>query len=86
MNKRIILEYTSGAYRGLRQIVGTEDQLRTRLTPEVTELPSFIEGANFIEGRTGSCSLIRVKPRYILYRELIVPEQGTPALFHPSQR
>ena len=80
MTKRVVLQYTTGPYQSMFQIVGTEDQLPH---PEVGSLPSFVGDLSFSDGRKGGASLVKVKPRYILYRELIMPSDRT---FHPEQQ
>ena len=83
MSKRVVLEYTTGVFKGLWQILGTDDQLKEGL--KVEELPSFVSPVQFID-HVGACSLVTVKPRYILYRELIVPDPAaTSKTFHPAQ-
>lgn len=82
--KRIVLITTSGAYRGLYQILGTEDQLRDKM--QVTNMPEFVSPVDFLDHQ-GACSLVAVKPRYILYREIITPGPitGSHPTFHPAQ-
>ena len=82
MVKRIVLQYTSGPYRDLWQIVGTENQLPT--LPHTSALPPFLDNVTFLDQRQGACSLVRVKPRYVLYREVIAPEALR--AFNPEQR
>lgn len=82
MIKRIVLEYTLGIYKGLRQILGTDDQLKEKFN--TADLPSFVGDVQLLTHKSG-CSLIRVKPRYILYRELILPTAQPDKTFHPNQ-
>ncbi len=64
--KRVVLIHRSG----LHQILGTTDQLKEGLG--VAELPSFLENVQYGD-HTGSCSLVMVKPRYVVYKETIAP-------------
>lgn len=82
MTKRIVLTYTTGAYKGLRQIVGTDDQFREQLNQ--TNLPDFCPEVQFLD-HAAAVNLIRATPRFIEYRELIVPALSGARSFHPSQ-
>jgi hypothetical protein len=75
-NKRIVFEYTTGHLTGLRQIVGT--------TEELPALPPLVSDVVFREHKT-LMSLVAVKRTYILYREPIVPPSGRFNEFHPHQ-
>lgn len=70
MTKRILLEYTTGAYKGLKQILGTDDELHEKMG-RVT-LPDFLPEVEFLD-HTAAVNLVKVTPRYVLYREVIVP-------------
>lgn len=81
--KRIVFEYTEGVYKGLRQIIGTTDQL-----PVGQGLPTFAENAEF-RGHRCALSLVRVTPRMVRYRELILPTSARGPVaetFHPEQQ
>lgn len=80
VDKRIVIQYTQGPHRGLWQLVGTESQMREHL--QVTTLPDFVEPVQFLD-HVGSASLINVRPRYVLYREISPPP--TTYTFHPGQ-
>ena len=72
MTKRVVLQYTTGPFQGMFQIVGTEDQLPH---PEVGSLPSYVGDLSFSDGRKGGASLVKITPRYVLYQETLqVPE------------
>ena len=77
---RIVLEHTRGTWSGMRQILGTVDQVKASL--QVDELPSYIANLNFGD-RVNGASLVAVKRSYILYRELIAP---TNMAFNPLQQ
>ena len=82
-NKRVVLVYTTGAYAGLWQILGTTDDLKANM--RLSELPPFVEQVHYLD-HVGACSLVTVKPRYVLYRELLAPATRSPApSFHPAQ-
>ena len=59
--KRIVLLHTQGNLAGLWRIVGTDE--------EFPEMPMQVDGVDFID-HEGSCSFFRMRPRYILYREV----------------
>ena len=59
--KRIVLLHTQGDLAGLWRIVGTDE--------EFPEMPMQVDGVDFIDHQ-GSCSFLRMKPRYLLYREM----------------
>jgi hypothetical protein len=69
VEKRIVIKETSGLWR----IVGCEDTAHKR--------PTFV---SFPDG-SPSISLIRVKPRYVLYQELRLLSTGVLNEFHPEQ-
>jgi hypothetical protein len=47
--------------------MGCDDELTTS-----EPLPDFVEGVEILD-RMSAASLVQVKPRYILYREICVP-------------
>lgn len=65
--KCIIVEHTQGKLAGLRRIVGHTDTL-----PEAWRLGlgAFIPVVDFIDHQAPA-SLVKVTPRYMLYRELL---------------
>ncbi len=65
--KRMVLEYTTGPFKGLRQIVGTTDAL-----PAGSGLPTFCDGIEF-HGHRCAVNLLRVTNRTVRYRELTIP-------------
>ena len=83
MPKRIVLQYTTGQFAGLFQIVGTDDQLKEGL--KTTDLPAFVPDVTFLDHQ-GSANLVQIKPRYALYRELITPAGSMAQQFHPEQQ
>ena len=84
MSKRIVLHHTTGAYAGLWQILGTDDQLMEKF--KTASLPEYVAEVEFIDHK-GSCSLISVKSRYVLYREVGPgPVTGMLGQFHPHQQ
>ncbi len=64
---RVVLEHTVGAWAGMRQILGTLDQVRAAL--QLSEMPAYIADINFGD-RTGGAALVGPKKSYILYREV----------------
>jgi len=83
-DKRLVLIYTQGEYKGLRQVIGTESQLKESL--KVDTLPAFVDPTQFLD-HEGACSLVRVYSRYVVYREVLGPAiSNTIATFHPSQQ
>lgn len=75
MIKRIVLEHVAGALKGCTQILGTEDQLKTMLSIE--NLPPILDPVNMGD-HNAKCQLIRVAPRYILYRETTITPVAIP--------
>jgi hypothetical protein len=67
VSARVVLRHGSGRRTGLRQILGTVDQALQELGVE--SLPSQIEGVDFV-GHRGSCRLVGVFKRYVLYTEV----------------
>jgi hypothetical protein len=84
MEKRVVLEYTTGVYAGLKQIVGTVSQLREQMS--VAELPAFVPEVQFLDHK-GAVNLVRSRRHYVHYREVITPAgaQAQPT-FHPDQQ
>lgn len=68
-NQRIVLEHTCGPYAGLHQIVGHSDQHGGQQPPALTEPFTITPGE-----RMALASLVKSTPRFLLYRELTVPE------------
>lgn len=75
MQRRIVFEYTTGRFAGLRQIQGA-------LAPPTVTSPLSIQ----VESRTIRMQLTRVTPTHVLYREdashetdmqRVSPEEGT---------
>ena len=64
VTKRIVLLETQGPRAGLHHIMGTDDELENP-----TEFPDFVDPVEIID-RVSAASLIQVKPRFILYREI----------------
>ena len=90
MSKRIVLQVTKGAYAGLFQICGTDDALLAGIKGSARDnhgqLPTFM-GSIRCFNHEGSASLVAVKERYILYQEIISPEEANAvATFHPDQQ
>lgn len=61
MSKRVVVLYSKGRYPGLRQIIGTDDELEGKLPAVV---PQFL----FLD-HLGPIRLSTVSPRYALYLE-----------------
>lgn len=70
MDKYIVLVATQGPLAGLRYLAGRESDIPGR--PVGGPLPSFLDNVPFSD-RIGKFSLIQVKPRYVVYREIIAP-------------
>lgn len=79
--QRIVLEHTQGICKGLFGIYGTTDQLKADLN--VSELPDFLPDVDMRDHINAVC-LVRVTPRYVLYREITPPPaSGQLGEFHP---
>lgn len=67
---RVVLEHSQGAWAGMRQILGTVDQVLAAM--QVAEMPPYIAGLDFGD-RTAGAALVVVKKSYLLYREQVPP-------------
>jgi hypothetical protein len=79
--KRVVLHHTAGQYAGLWQIVGTTKSLPTQAAHL---FPEFLPKLRFID-HMGAASLVAVRERYLLYREVTEPRKGKLNDFHPKQ-
>lgn len=61
-SKRVVLEHVKGRFKGIRQILGTTDQL------DVEVMPQYIPKIDFIDHK-GSAELVTETPRLVHYRE-----------------
>lgn len=68
-DKRIVVQHTQGPLAGLWRIMGRTSDLKAG---KPGPLPHFVEPVDFLDHQ-GACSLVRSKPRYVLYRELMPP-------------
>lgn len=75
-DKRIVLEHTSGLMNGLHSILGLESEAPSPLQEFVPDVD--------MKDHHAPCSLVAVKRSYVLYRELMLPEQTK--AFDRSQR
>ena len=71
MSKRIVFRHTQGRWAGLYRILGTTDQL-LKADQTMADLPPFLPEVKMID-HVNACSLLAVKPRFVLYQELITP-------------
>jgi hypothetical protein len=62
--RRIVLEHTTGRYAGLRQILGTDVELKKTHG----ELPNEVEDVDFLD-HSGSCVLLKSRHRFHHYIE-----------------
>ena len=74
-DKRIVVQHTKGRLSGLWRIMGAQSELEGR------PLPPYTDNVDFITHK-GSCSLISIRTRYVLYRENLFNAAQD---FHPSQ-
>ena len=79
-DKRIVLVQTKGSSKGLWRILGTMSQLKDSL--KVEELPTMLFDVTFSD-HNSPCSLVTIKERYVLYREVIEPQSY--GSMNPSQ-
>ncbi len=66
MTRRVVLQHTDGSLAGMCQIWGTLEDLAEMFNPAL--LPADVtipDGPRFIR-----CSLVKVEPTYVLYREV----------------
>ena len=68
VGQRIVLEHTTGPYKGLKQIMGHSDEFGGQPPPASTEPFDISPGT-----RKGIASLVASKTRYLLYREVTIP-------------
>lgn len=87
-NKRIVLEHTKGRLQGIHSICGLQRDIKGTL-PEVLDAVELIDAPSMRE--PGPVSLVAVKSRYALYRQIYTPTEmqgrarpGAP--FNRSQR
>jgi len=78
---RIVLEHTHGPMNGIHSICGLK-------SAAIQPLPEFLDTVDLIDApsmRTpGPVSLVAVKRRFVLYRQISTPEQTK--TFNKSQR
>jgi hypothetical protein len=60
--------------------MGCDDELTT-----AEPLPDFVEGVEILD-RMSAASLVQVKPRYILYREICVPADSESCVDYAAER
>lgn len=75
-DKRVVVQHTKGRLAGLWRILGAVSELKGK------PLPTYTENVDFITHK-GSCSLVQIKGRYVLYRENLF---DAPQDFHSQQR
>ncbi len=84
-DKRVVVAHNRGRLKGLHQIIGyarsADDQLAFI---EAAGLSTSVPNAD-LGDHHGTIDLVTVKPRFVLYREPVVPE-GTRESFHPAQK
>lgn len=81
--KRLVLQQTSGPNAGLWHIMGTTDQLKSVAAGGL--LPDYVPSVNF-RSHTAPVGLIKIRKRYVLYRELIIPLVEPEKAFNPAQQ
>jgi hypothetical protein len=82
LDKRIVLLHCKGPWKDIYQIVGAQSDTLAAL--DLAELPAFIEQCEMGDGRVTSASMVKVTPRWVLYRENTPPE-GKFNEFNPAQ-
>jgi hypothetical protein len=70
---RVVLEHSVGPWAGMRQILGTVDQVRAAMG--VNEMPPYIGNIQFGDHVAGA-QLVGARRSYILYREIVPPLSG----------
>lgn len=75
MVRRVVLAYTQGRLAGLRQIIGTEDQL-----PALPAICEFVP-VDFLD-HTGMVRLERQTRRILMFREVV--KATSPTLIQPT--
>jgi hypothetical protein len=88
-DRRVVQQVTQGRFAGIYRIIGRVCDLveGTEMSPETrTPLPSYVDLAQLID-HVGPMALVKLTPRYVLYRESIPPPTGVlNETFHPQQR
>lgn len=82
LDKRVVLLHCTGRWKGIYQILGTQSE--TVAESDLTALPAFLPECEMGDGRIAAVSMVRVEPRWLLYKEA-TPPGGKNAEFHPSQ-
>jgi len=70
---RVVLEHSVGPWSGMRQILGTVEQVKAAM--QVGEMPPYIANIQFGD-RTNGAQLVGARRSYILYREIVPPLSG----------
>lgn len=86
--RRVVQQVTQGPYKGIFRIIGlVSDMVTDPVSPDVgTQLPTYVDKAHLLD-HFGPMSLVKLTPRYVLYREMMPPPPtGVLNEFHPSQR
>lgn len=78
VDKRIVLQHISGRLAGIHSIQGLESN-----APH--PLQEYVEEAWMMDHHAPAC-LVGVKRSYVLYRELIIPENSQQKHFHEEQQ
>lgn len=77
-NRRIVLEHRSGVMKGIFNITGLESDAPRPLpdyNPEV-----------MMRDHVAPVCLVAVRPRFVLYREVVTPEMQNGKTFNEAQR
>ena len=79
VSKRLVLQHTQGPFKGLEQIVGIAE-----------DVPEFLAQLVVFERLVDFASLVKVAPRFVLYREVAPKPRGRFGQvmegFDPNQR
>lgn len=87
-DRRVVQQVTQGPYAGIYRIIGrVSDMVADPVSPDMgTQLPTYVDKAHLLD-HFGPMSLVKLTPRFVLYREMLPPPPtGVLNEFHPQQR
>lgn len=82
-DKRIVLQQTRGRMAGIFTICGRESHIPGNKLPEFELAENMLDSPSMRE--PGPVSLIAVKPRYVLYRQIVTPDMQNGKTFNEAQ-
>ena len=81
---RIVLEHTRGRMAGVFSICGRQSHIPGGKLPEIEMAENLLDSPSMRE--PGPVSLVAVKRRFVLYRQITTPDMQNGKTFDRSQR